>query len=76
MTARERVLEHLLTHSVRRGDFTLKSGRKSTWFIDSKQTICAAESMLDVAQLVIDRLPAEVRRLHSTLGASRHELAV
>ena len=31
---------HLLEHSVRRGDFTLKSGRKSSWFIDSKQTVC------------------------------------
>src|SRR5487761_2723001 len=40
---RERVLAHLLEHSVRRGQFTLKSGRASSWFIDSKQTICAPE---------------------------------
>jgi len=26
---------HLLAHSVRRGDFVLKSGRRSSWFIDS-----------------------------------------
>lgn len=55
--ARSRVREHLLTHSVRRGDFTLKSGRKSSWFIDSKQTICAPEVMLDVATLVLERVP-------------------
>jgi len=28
--------DHLLAHSVKTGDFTLKSGRKSSWFIDSK----------------------------------------
>jgi len=53
--ARERVLQHLLEHSVRRGDFTLKSGRKSSWFIDSKQTICAPEVMVDVANLLLIR---------------------
>ncbi len=70
MSARDRVLEHLLTYSVRRGDFTLKSGRKSTWFIDSKQTICAAETMLDVAQLIVERLPAEATAIGGlTMGA-------
>jgi orotate phosphoribosyltransferase len=68
--ARERVLEHLLTHSVRRGDFTLKSGRKSSWFIDSKQTICAPESMLDVASLVLERVPAAATAIGGlTMGA-------
>ena len=38
--------DHLLTHSVKTGDFTLKSGRKSSWFIDSKQTVCRPEAML------------------------------
>ena len=57
--ARERVLQHLLEHSVRRGDFTLKSGRKSSWFIDSKQTICAPEVMVDVANLILERIPAD-----------------
>ena len=37
--------EHLLAYSVRRGQFTLKSGRTSTWFIDSKQTVCRPEAM-------------------------------
>ena len=55
--ARERVREHLLEHSIRRGDFTLKSGASSTWFIDSKQTICAPEMALDVASLVLDAIP-------------------
>jgi len=68
--ARERVRQHLLDFSVRRGDFTLKSGRKSTWFIDSKQTICAPESMLDVAELVLERMPTEVTAIGGlTMGA-------
>jgi orotate phosphoribosyltransferase len=68
--ARERVLDHLLEYSVRRGDFTLKSGRKSTWFIDSKQTICAPESMLDVATLMLEKIPAHVTAIGGlTMGA-------
>jgi orotate phosphoribosyltransferase len=67
---RERVLTHLLEHSVRRGDFTLKSGRKSSWFIDSKQTICAPESMRDVATLMLERIPADVTAIGGlTMGA-------
>ncbi|MFZ1062464.1 MAG: orotate phosphoribosyltransferase [Acidimicrobiales bacterium] len=68
--ARDRVLEHLVDHSVRRGDFTLKSGRTSTWFIDSKQTICACETMLDVATLVLERIPADATAIGGlTMGA-------
>ena len=40
------LVRHLLDHSVRTGDFTLKSGRKSSWFIDSKQTVCRPEGLL------------------------------
>jgi orotate phosphoribosyltransferase len=68
--ARERVREHLLEHSVRRGDFTLKSGRKSTWFIDSKQTVCAPESMLDVATLMLEKIPQDATAIGGlTMGA-------
>ena len=67
---REIVKEHLLNHSVRRGDFTLKSGRRSSWFIDSKQTICAPESMLSVARLVLAEIPAEATAIGGlTMGA-------
>ena len=68
--AKQRVVDHLLAHSVRRGDFTLKSGRRSRWFIDSKQTICAPEIMLDVADLVLARLPGDVTAIGGlTMGA-------
>ena len=67
---RERVREHLLAHSVRRGDFVLKSGRRSSWFIDSKQTICAGESMMDVALLVLGTMPADATAIGGlTMGA-------
>ena len=68
--ARARVLGHLLTHSVKRGDFILKSGRRSSWFIDSKQTICAPEVMADVAELLLARIPADVTAIGGlTMGA-------
>jgi orotate phosphoribosyltransferase len=60
----------LLEHSVRRGDFTLKSGRTSTWFIDSKQTICAGEVMRDVATLVLAAMPSDATAIGGlTMGA-------
>ena len=34
----EALREHVLTHSLKRGEFTLKSGAKSQWFLDTKQT--------------------------------------
>lgn len=68
--ARGRVLAHLLEHSVRRGDFVLKSGRTSTWFIDSKQTICSPEVMVDVADLVLEKLPSDANAIGGlTMGA-------
>jgi orotate phosphoribosyltransferase len=68
--ARNRVLEHLLEHSVRRGDFVLKSGRPSSWFIDSKQTICSPEVMVDVASLLLERIPADTTAIGGlTMGA-------
>lgn len=68
--ARERVREHLLEHSVRRGEFTLKSGRSSSWFIDSKMTICAPEVMVDVASLVLEQLSDDVNAIGGmTMGA-------
>jgi len=61
---------HLLEHSVRRGDFTLKSGRKSTWFIDSKQTVCRPEAMLLVADAMLSVIPPEATAIGGlTMGA-------
>jgi len=61
---------HLLAHSVRRGDFVLKSGRRSSWFIDSKQTVCRPEAMLLVAQGILSVIPAEATAIGGlTMGA-------
>ncbi|HEY6622796.1 MAG TPA: orotate phosphoribosyltransferase [Acidimicrobiales bacterium] len=61
---------HLLAHSVKRGDFVLKSGRRSSWFIDSKQTICRPEAMLLVADAVLSVVPAEATAIGGlTMGA-------
>jgi orotate phosphoribosyltransferase len=48
----------------------LKSGAKSTWFIDSKQTICAPEVMADVAALVLEKIPLDATAIGGlTMGA-------
>ncbi len=53
-----------------RGDFTLKSGRKSSWFIDSKQTVCRPEAMLPVADAVLSVIPPEATAIGGlTMGA-------
>lgn len=62
--------DHLLTHAVKTGDFVLKSGKRSSWFIDAKQTTCRAEGMLLVADALLSVLPAEVTALGGlTMGA-------
>src|SRR5208283_2380064 len=62
--------DHLLAYSVKTGDFTLKSGRKSSWFIDSKQTVCRPEAMTLVADGVLSVIPSEVDAIGGlTMGA-------
>ena len=56
-TAFDSLRAHLLEHSVKRGDFTLKSGRTSSWFIDSKQTVCRPEAMVLVADGILSVVP-------------------
>jgi len=68
--ANQALVEHLLSHSVRRGSFTLKSGKQSTWFIDAKQTTCRAEGMLLVAEAALAALPDDATAIGGlTMGA-------
>ena len=53
--------DHVLAHSVKHGDFTLKSGAKSTWFLDTKQTACRPDGIVLVAEAALDDHP---RRRH------------
>jgi orotate phosphoribosyltransferase len=64
------LVAHLLEHAVMRGDFTLKSGRTSSWFIDAKQTACRPEAMLLVADAVLAVAPASTTAIGGlTMGA-------
>ena len=66
----EALRRHLLDHAVRTGDFVLKSGRRSGWFIDSKQTVCRPGGMLLVADAVLDVLPHDATAIGGlTMGA-------
>ena len=70
MTDNAGLIEHLLRHSVREGDFVLKSGKRSRWFIDAKQTTCRPDGMLLVADALLAVLPDDVVALGGlTMGA-------
>ena len=62
--------EHVLAFSVKRGDFTLKSGAKSSWFLDTKQTACRPEGILLVADAMLDVIPDDATAIGGlTMGA-------
>src|SRR4029450_5197774 len=62
--------DHVLAHSVKRGDFTLKSGAKSSWFLDTKQTACRPDGIVLVADAMLDVIPPEATAIGGlTMGA-------
>jgi len=64
------LVDHLLRHAVRRGDFVLKSGKRSDWFIDAKQTTCRPDGMLLVADALLAVLPDDITAIGGlTMGA-------
>ena len=70
MPAHPDLVAHLLHHSVKTGEFTLKSGKRSTWFIDAKQTTCRPDGMLLVAAAALEVLPADATAIGGlTMGA-------
>lgn len=65
-----KLVEHLLEHSVRTGAFTLKSGKASSWFIDSKQSACRPEGMLLMADALLSVIPDDITAIGGlTMGA-------
>lgn len=67
---KQRLIDHLLQHSVRTGDFTLKSGRRSSWFIDAKQTACRPDGLLLAADLALPLIPDDITAIGGlTVGA-------
>jgi orotate phosphoribosyltransferase len=66
----DRLRAHVLEHSVRRGQFTLKSGATSTWFLDTKQTACRPDGIIAVADAMADIIPADATAIGGlTMGA-------
>ncbi|MEZ5297855.1 MAG: hypothetical protein R2697_16740 [Ilumatobacteraceae bacterium] len=64
------VRAHVLEHSVKRGDFTLKSGAKSGWFLDTKQTACRPDGILAVADAMLQIIPDDATSIGGlTMGA-------
>ncbi len=55
--SRAALVSHLLEHAIRTGDFTLKSGRRSTWFCDAKQTACRPDGILLIADAALEVIP-------------------
>jgi orotate phosphoribosyltransferase len=51
---RARLIEVLKQRSLKRGDFTLRSGQRSSYFLDGKQTTLSAEGAALVGELMYD----------------------
>ena len=68
--ARDALRQHVLMYSLKTGNFTLKSGQTSTWFLDTKQTACRADGIMLVADVALSMLPADVQAIGGlTMGA-------
>ena len=68
--AHEALRQHVLQHSLKTGNFTLKSGRTSNWFLDTKQTACRADGIVLVADVALSLLPSEITAIGGlTMGA-------
>lgn len=65
-----RLRDHVFEHALKTGDFTLKSGRKSSWFLDTKQTMCRPDGALAVADAALEIIPTEATAIGGlTMGA-------
>jgi orotate phosphoribosyltransferase len=68
--ARDALRRHVLEHSLKVGDFTLKSGAKSSWFLDTKQTACRPDGIVLVADVALSLIPTEATAIGGlTMGA-------
>lgn len=75
--ARAALRAHVVRHSVRRGDFTLKSGAKSTWFLDTKQTACRPDGVVLMADVALALIPDDATAIGGlTVGADPVAYAV
>src|SRR2546427_9101170 len=56
---RQRLRDLLHARSVSRGDFTLASGRRSSFYIDARRTTMAGEGFALIGALALERLAAQ-----------------
>lgn len=67
---KQALVRHVLEHSVKRGEFMLKSGARSSWFLDTKQTACDPDGIVLVADLALAAIPDDVDAIGGlTMGA-------
>lgn len=66
--AREVLRAHVLLHSVREGEFTLKSGAKSSWFLDTKQTACRPDGVIAMTDALIEVFGEDLRGIDAIGG--------
>jgi orotate phosphoribosyltransferase len=71
MTYREELLDLLVKKSLKRGDFTLSSGQKSTYYIDGKLSTLDSRGVFLVARIFLAMISDDVPRAVGglTLGA-------
>lgn len=68
--ARAALRDHIVRYSIKTGDFTLKSGAKSTWFLDTKQTACRPDGVLLMADVALSLIPEDATAIGGlTMGA-------
>lgn len=60
MSHRDELLEILVAHSLQKGDFTLASGQKSTYYIDGKRTTLSYRGAYLVARIFLAMLSDDV----------------
>lgn len=69
----ERLRNHVLEHSVKTGEFVLKSGALSSWFLDTKQTACRADGIIAVTDAIVEVFGDDLQTIDAigglTLGA-------
>jgi orotate phosphoribosyltransferase len=68
--ATDALRRHVLEHAVKRGDFVLKSGARSSWFLDTKQTACRPDGIIAIANAALEVIPPTITAIGGlTMGA-------
>jgi orotate phosphoribosyltransferase len=76
--SRQGLIDHLRSHALfTDGPYTLRSGARSAWYLDARQTTFSGEGGLLVGAAVLDVVEPEVRAVGGmTMGADPIALAV